>query len=390
MSEKNTLRIGFIPLTDCAPLIVAQEEGFFTEQGLQVELCKEASWSTLRDKLVFGDYQAAHMLAPMLLATSIGASYLKKPLMTAYSFGLNGNAISVSNKLFAELDRLEPNIVINPEKSASVLKEVAQQRQQQGLTKLKFAVVFPFSMHYYLLNHWLKTVGLKVNEDVEIVVVPPSNVVQALEEGLIDGYCVGEPWNTHAVKKKVGVTVITGYEIWNNAPEKVLGVESEWAENNAETHEKLVFALFKASHWIDQTENRDKLKAYLSQSNYINAPQSSIENALQGEVCNPVCETCRSIPNFSLPYKYQANFPWVSHANWILQQMIELRQIAAETDIEALAKRCYRPDIYQKTLAQNGFSTVQVTEKPENRHQEPWILDGFELGEDMMLEFAPN
>ena len=379
------LKIGFIPLTDCAPLIVAKEEGFFTKHGLEVELCKEASWSTIRDKLVFGEYQAVHMLAPMLLATSLGAAYLKKPLMTAYSFGLNGNAVSVSNALFGDLIAIEPNIVMYPERSALVLRKVVMQRQKEQKEKLRFAVVFPFSMHYYLLHHWFKTVGLKVNEDVEIVVVPPSNVVQALEEGMIDGYCVGEPWNTHAVKNKVGVTVITGYEIWNNAPEKVLGVKQSWVDKNPEVHDRLIIALYKASEWIDMPDNREKLKYYLSQSNYINAPVSSIKNALEGQVCNPICDTCRSIPNFSLPFKYQANFPWVSHAKWILRQMVELKQIAETTDVNEVAEGCYRPDIFRRVLQSHGIAAPSVNEKSEGEHDAPWSLEGFELGEDKLL-----
>lgn len=365
--------------------MLPKKKVFFAKEGLEVELCKEASWSTIRDKLVFGEYQAAHMLAPMVLATSLGAAYLKKPIITAYSFGLNGNAVSVSNALYEEMVVYEPRLVEKPEKSAAVLKQVINQRKTQNLPKFRFAVVFPFSMHYYLLNHWLKSAGLKVNEDVEIVVVPPSNVVQALEEGMIDGYCVGEPWNTHAVKSQVGVTVITGYEIWNNAPEKVLGVKKSWSEQNPETHEKMVWALYQASEWINQKQNLDTLKDYLSLPQYVNAPIGSIENALEGKVCNPICTTCRSIPHFSLPFEFFANFPWQSHAKWILQQMIELQQVAADTDIEKTAQECYQPDIYRKVLADHGVLAPAINEKPEGVHREPWEQDGLRYGEDMFL-----
>ncbi len=384
------LKIGFIPLTDCAPLIVAKEQGFFAEQGLQVELCKEASWSTIRDKLVISEYQAAHMLAPMLMATTLGVNSLKKPLVTAYSFGLNGNAISVSNQLFDELVEIDGDLIQSPEKTALVLKHVIDKKKANGDKKLRFAVVFPFSMHYYLLNYWLKSAGLKVNEDVEILVVPPSHVVQALKEGMIDGYCVGEPWNTHAVKSGVGVTIITGYEIWNNAPEKVLGVSQEWAEENPEIHEKLIWALYQASEWIDNKDNREELIQYLSLPQYVNAPRSSIMNALEGQVCNPVCKTCRSIPNFTLPFKFYANFPWQSHAQWILEQMAELNQVSADSDFKQIAQSCYLSDVYRKVLQSHGCEVPAVNEKPEGEHDQPWMYDGYLIGEDKFLSLHQN
>ncbi|HHS99316.1 MAG TPA: nitrate transporter, partial [Thiomicrospira sp.] len=187
---KDDLKIGFIPLTDSAPLVVAREEGFFEQFDLNVELVREVSWSNIRDKLVFGEFDAAHMLAPMLVSSTLGLGSVKKPLVTAYSFGLNGNAVSVSNDLYAEMTEVEPKIVLKPNECASVLKSVIKSRKKAGSEKLRFAVVFPYSMHNYLLRYWFSTAGISVGNDVEILVVPPSSVVQALDEGLIDGYCV--------------------------------------------------------------------------------------------------------------------------------------------------------------------------------------------------------
>lgn len=379
------LKIGFAPLTDCAPLIVAKEQGFFKQNNLEVELHREASWSTIRDKLVFGEYDAAHLLSPMLIATSLGINSIKKPLVTAYSFGLNGNAISVSNDLFAEMHHHDNQLIQHPERTAKILKKVATEKLEKTSEKLKFAVVFPFSMHYYLLNHWLQSGDLCVNKDVEILVIPPSNVVQALEEGMIDGYCVGEPWNTHAVKSKVGVTIITGYEIWNNAPEKVLGVRQDWAEQHPEIHAKLILSLYQASEWIEQKENKTTLINYLSMKHYVNAPISSIKNALNGEVCNPLCNTCRQVPNFSLPFKYFANFPWQSHAEWILLQMIALKQASPDIKISEIAANCYQSDFYRKVLQNSGYDTPSQNSKPEGLNATPWIMDGHEIGEDLFL-----
>ena len=372
----DELKVGFSPLTDCAPLIVAKEEGFFAQEGLDVTLCREVSWANIRDKLVYGEFSAAHMLAPMLLATTLGLGGLKKPLVTAYSFGLNGNAVSVSNELYEAMVAYEPDLIEAPEKTANALKQVMDARQKQLNAKLRFAVVFPFSMHYYLLNHWLQTAGININEDVEILVVPPSRVVQAMEEGVIDGYCVGEPWNTHAVKCQVGVTVITGYEIWNNAPEKVLAVTEEWAREHSDVHQRMIWALYQASEWIDQEENRSTLISYLALEKYVNAPVSSIENALNGQVCNPVCQTCRSVPNFSVPFKYQANFPWQSHAAWILGQMQSLGQISADIDVDAIASVTYRPDLYRKVLETHCISVPHDNVKPEGEYAVPGLING--------------
>lgn len=359
----HKLKIGFIPLTDSAPLVVAKEQGFFERFGLDVELIREVSWSNIRDKLVFSEIDAAHMLAPMLISTSLGLGSVKKSLVTAYSFGLNGNAVSVSNALYEQLSSIEEKLVLKPEMTALVLKQLMESRKVKGLGRLKFAVVFPFSMHNYLLRHWFSSAGIVVGEDVDIVVVPPSSVVQALDEGLIDGYCVGEPWNTHAVKKQVGVTIITGYEIWNNAPEKVLGVRKEWAENNEEVHRSLVKALYLASQWLDQDENYPQLLEYLSLPKYIGAPQASIENAFRGEVCNPSCSTCRKIPNFSLPFKHCANLPRQSHARWILQQMKRWGEVSSVVLVDEVVSSVYLTELYRSVLSDLGVDLLDVDEE---------------------------
>lgn len=382
----KAINIGFIPLTDSAPLVVAKELGFFEQEGLDVTLVREVSWSNIRDKLVIRELDAAHMLAPMLMSTTLGLGGVKKSLVTAYSFGLNGNAISVSNALYEALSDYEPKLVMEPALSATTLKKVIDYRAKTGMPKLNFAVVFPYSMHNYLLRYWLASAGIDVEKDLQIVVLPPSHVVQALEENIIDGYCVGEPWNTHAVKKKVGVTLITGYEIWNNAPEKVLGVTQEWAQKHPETHKKMIWAMYQASRWIDDANNREALVSMLTLPQYVGAPESSIQNALEGQVCNPACTTCRNIPNFSLPFKYQANFPWQSHAIWILEQMTRWRQWEGDRDAQQLAKEIYLTDLYREVLAEQGIQVPAFNAKDEGAHNAPWEKDGFTLGEDCFFQ----
>lgn len=346
----DEIRIGFMPLTDSAPLVVAKQFGFFEAQGLNVTLKREVSWANIRDNLIFNEIQAAHMLAPMLMASSLGVGGIQSKLVTAYSFGLNGNAVSVSNALYAQMSLFEEHLVMKPERCAPVLKKVIAQRKQSGMPVLRFAVVFPFSMHNYLLRYWLASSGIDVDRDVNITVVPPSRVVQALQEDLIDGYCVGEPWNTHAVKNKVGVTLITGYEICNNAPEKVLALKQSWAQANPDVHAKLVKALYSASEWIDDKNNRDELKRTLSAPEYVGAPVESIENALNGEVCNPSCSSCRKIEHFALPFKENATLPSQEHAIWILQQMQRWGQVDNSVNLTTIAKSVYWTDFYYNAI----------------------------------------
>lgn len=381
----QVIKIGFSPLSDSAPLIVAKEKGFFEEQGLDVGLFKEVSWASMRDKLVFGEYQAAHLLAPMLMSSSLGINSVKKALVTGYSFGLNGNAISVSNSLFQEMQAFESSLIDSPDKTSKALKSVVDTRQAKAQPKLRFAVVFSFSMHYYLLNHWLQTGGLNSNEDVEILVIPPSIVVQAMEEGLIDGYCVGEPWNTHAVNKQVGVKIIAGYDIWNNAPEKVLGVTAEWASQNQDAHKKIIWALYQASAWINEEDNRAELFKMLSQPNYVGAPVSSLENAYSGRIEDPGTGDFRSIPGFSVPFQFYANFPWQSHARWILQQMIELGHVDVGIDLHELAQSLYLTGLYREVMQDNGVEVPDFDTKSEGLHSHPWKSGKFELGEDRFL-----
>lgn len=381
----KNVNIGFIPLTDSAPLIIAKEQGFFEKQGLNVRLQREVSWSNIRDKLIFGEVDAAHMLAPMLMAITLGVGGLKKHLVTGYSFGLNGNAVGVSNILFNEMQQYDPDLLLKPQKSAHVLKKIIQMRSSNKQAPLKFAVVFPFSMHHYLLRHWLKSSGLDANREVQIVVVPPSSVVKALEEKLIDGYCVGEPWSTHAVKCGTAVTLITGYEIWNNAPEKVLGVTKQWADENKIIHQKLIVALYQASEWIDQADHKEQLIKYLAQPDYVGAPEASISNAIDGEIYHPDTQYCRKVPNFSVPFKYLANFPWQSHAEWILQQMKESNQIDDNIDIQKTAESIYLTDLYRETISSQGVMLPNVNHKKDGFHTQPWVLEGVELSADCFI-----
>lgn len=240
--EQTDLKLGFIPLTDSAPLVVAKEMGLFEQWGLNVDLQKQNSWATLRDKLHVGILDAAQMLAPMPLASTLGVGCAKTHVITPLVLSLNGNAITFSRQLHVEILNENSLSHVTFPLAAYLLKNVIQTRKRQGRPKIKFATVFPYSCHFYQLRDWLSSADIKPT-DVDINVVPPVNMVNMLESGDIDGFCVGGPWNAQAVRAGLGVTALTSFDIWNDSPEKVLGLRESWYKGNPNTVLALTAAL---------------------------------------------------------------------------------------------------------------------------------------------------
>lgn len=383
--EKTSLRLGYIPLTDCLPLVVAQERGFFAEQGLEVELCCEPSWANIRDKLIIGQLDGAQALAPMLLAASLGIGGLKKPMLTAFSLGLNGNAITVSNRLFAALHAKAAGSTALD--AARALADVIQERRAQQLEPLVLATVFPFSNHNYLLRHWLAAGGIDPARDLKLVALPPQQMVDNLRLEHIDGFCVGEPWNSCAVAMGQGRCLVTGYEVWQNAPEKVLGVTEQWAEENPQTHAALLRALDNAASWADQ-HVADALQL-LDRGHYVPVPVEWLAQPLTGQLRVGLDQSLRDPAQFHVFHRYQANFPWRSQARWFLQQMKRWRQLPLDTETDALAARVYRSDLYRQILADRG-SLPMLDDKPEGVHATPWQAPGTRgavtLGPDLFVD----
>ncbi len=215
--EKTALSVGFMPLTDCAPLVIAKELGYFEEQGLDVTLTKQFSWATVRDKLHAGVIDAAQLLSPMPIASTLGLNCPKHHVIAPMVLSQNGNAITISASLYEELSHLHNIHEISLPLSASLLKPLITQRIEKG-EKLTFATVYPHSCHYYQLCTWFERSNIDLN-DIEIVIIPPANMVEALQTSDIDGFCVGGPWNAKAVRDGVGVTCVTSCDIWPDVPE---------------------------------------------------------------------------------------------------------------------------------------------------------------------------
>lgn len=372
MAQKLT--IGFAPLTDCAPLAVALERGAFASQDLDVTLKRFVSWAAMRDALGTGAIDAAHMLSPMVVASAGGIGPFPGEFMTAYTLNLNGNAITVSTGVFQAMSEMAPETITRRPLSAYALKMVIDQRKEKGKPKLTFAHVYPYSMHALELRYWLASAGIDPARDVDLVVIPPSLVVDALASGQIDGYCVGEPWNNAAVVAGIGRTLITSCEIWCNSPEKVLAVRKSWAENNHATHLKLIRALSDASVWLDDQDNRITAAQMIATTEYVNAPFDEVVGSLTGKNRQTGGELRMDMPDFNIFHRYAANFPWKSHAKWILSQMIRWGEAPEDIDVDTVVDNAFRPDIYREAVEPMGVACPREDEKIEGTHQHAWLL----------------
>jgi len=304
--EKTSLKLGFAALLDAAPLLVAHERGFFAEQGLTVELLRQPSWAAVRDKVAVGALDGAQMPAPMTLAAALGLGGLAEPLVTALSLNLGGNAITLSNRL-AET---EPKYWDKP----------------------SFAVVHPFSGHHYELRIWLTAMGLDPDRDIRLLIVPPAQMLSHLSAGAIDGYCVGEPWNSAAAAAGLGRIAVTSHQLWAGRIEKVLGVRQSWAERYPETHRALLRALLRAALWCDQEDNRGELAELMARPGHVNAPAALLRSLLEGA-------------NAPIFHRSGANFPWRDQGHWYLDQMRKAGQIGALSDAHDLVDRVFRSDL---------------------------------------------
>ncbi len=374
--EKTRLDFGIIPLTDCAPLVVAATRGYFRKYGLDVSISREPSWANIRDKVAVGALDGAHMLAGMPIAATLGVGGVRKPTVTAFSMDLNGNGITVSNTLHERMMEADPGAMGEKPTSARALKKVIEADRKAGRPPMTFAMVFPVSTHNYAMRYWMASAGIDPDEDVRLIVIPPSQMVANLSARNIDGYCVGEPWNARAVKAGLGRTVITGYEIWNNSPEKVFGVNLEWAEKYPNTHRAVIMALLETAQWMDRPENRMEVVRIISDRAYVNAPEDVVKMSMTGTFQYGQDEPPRPMPDFNVFYRYAATFPWRSHAEWILTQMIRWGQIEQPVDIRQTAMSVYRPDIHREAAKMLGVDVPPMDYKTEGTHAQPWVLQG--------------
>ncbi|MAY32001.1 MAG: nitrate ABC transporter substrate-binding protein [Rhodovulum sp.] len=386
--EKDELTFGFIKLTDMAPLAVAYEQGYFLDEGLFVTLEAQANWKVLLDGVIDGKLDGAHMLAGQPLAATIGYG-TEAHIITPFSMDLNGNGITVSNEVW---DLMKPNIPTmedgRPQHpiSAEALAPVVEQYNNEG-KPFNMGMVFPVSTHNYELRYWLAAGGLhpgyyspenvsgQIGADVFLSVTPPPQMPATLEAGTIYGYCVGEPWNQQAVFKGIGVPVITDYELWKNNPEKVFGINADFAEQNPNTTKAITKALIRAAMWLDENDNANRPEAVeiLSRPEYVGADYEVIAASMTGTFEYEKGDK-REVPDFNVFFRYNATYPYYSDAIWYLTQMRRWGQIAEPKSDEwyhETAASVYRPDIYLEA------AKLLVEEGRANEADFPWDSDGY-------------
>ena len=357
------IAVGFIPLVDVAPLVVAQEMGFAAQEGLSLDLRRAPSWSSLRDMLSFGQVDAAHMLSTVPVATAMGLGGAHGPMAAASVLSVNGNVIGVSSGLAARLRDAGHDFAFNDARSAgSALIGLGD--------RLRIGVPFPFSMHAELLYYWLSALGLPAPQGVDIRTVPPPLMADAIEAGEIDAFCVGEPWGSQAVENGVGELLLPGSAIWSFAPEKVLAVRADWAERETALMGRLIRAVWRAGRWLGDPDSRMLAAELLSRPEYLDLPSELLDRSLTGRmVISPAGEE-RSVEGFIEFFRGAATFPWKSQAEWMGQQLAARTGLDRDTAIAA-ARSCFRSDLHRKALETTSADQPVDSSKPEGGFDVP-------------------
>lgn len=351
------LSAAYVPLVDAAPLIVAEEMGFAGTEGLSLDLVPAPSWSSVRDMLSFGRVDVAHMLSPLPIAMALGLGGVSTALSAVSVLSMNGEVIGVSSRLEDRLRAAGYGFDFHDAKAAGqALKGVIED-------KLTIGVPFPFSMHVELLRYWFEHAGLPENA-IDIRTVPPPLMADALTEGEIDAFCVGEPWGSIAVENGVGAMLLPGNTIWSFAPEKVLAVRTDWAETEPHLLGRLMRAVWKAGRWLSEPDSSTPAAEILSRKEYLDLPAEIIDRALTGRLTISPRGDQRTVPGFQEFHKGAATFPWRSQARWIASR------IAARHGIDPIiaqdkAADVFRTDIYRQSLRTTSAEMPGASEKLE-------------------------
>jgi NitT/TauT family transport system ATP-binding protein len=343
MSER--IVAGFVPLVDCAVLVAAREQGFATEAGLDLVLVKEPSWASLRDHLSLGHVDCAHALAPLPVALTLGVGQFQVDCIAPFVLGRGGNAVTVSTRLFDEMYAKSPaESLEDPAAAGRALAAVVRQRG----TPLTLGMVFPFSNHNFDLRYWLAAAGVHADRDVRLVAIPPPLMVDSLRAGLVDGFCVGEPWNGLAVAQGLGRIVATQSQLFPRAVEKVLALRASF-ERHTERLAKLLQALDAAASWADDRSHHAALAAHLARPEYLGVPSDSIEAALGGHLQLGL-GAARCDADFMYFHRHAANVPHPADGLWLYAQMVRWGQLAPSERAQRAAAAVFRPDLYRQSV----------------------------------------
>jgi nitrate/nitrite transport system substrate-binding protein len=353
--ELTEVKIGFIPLTDCAPIVVAAQMGFDKKYGIKITPSKEASWAAVRDKVANGELHAAHILYGMVYGVQLGIGGQQKDMAVLMSLNNNGQGITLSNQL------KDKGV-----KDGRSLKRLIDNENRD----YTFAQTFPTGTHAMWLNYWLAANGIDPVKDVKNIVVPPPQMVANMRIGNMDGYCVGEPWNARAIYDKVGFSVATSQDIWTDHPEKVLGTTAEFVAKNPNTARAMIMAILDACKFIDATENRAKVAKLISGKSYVNAPEDVIGGRFVGEYDNGIGKKWKD-PNYMKFYGDGAvNFPYLSDGMWFLTQHKRWGLLKSDPDYLGVATKVNQIKLYSEAASQLGISV------PKSPMRSSKLMDG--------------
>ncbi|EIF50260.1 CmpA/NrtA family ABC transporter substrate-binding protein [Sulfurovum sp. AR] len=367
--EKKKLKIGFIALTDCAPIVIAKEKGFFEKYGLDVHVAKEGGgWPGIQQKVISGEYDFSHALAGMPIAATLGING-NAHLQALLSLDFNGNGITYGNNIIKEMEKYGMDQTKRPLGSESLKKYIDAKHQAEGANyqPLNFGMVHPVSTHNYELRYWMASSGIKPDEDTTIKPFPPPTMPSNLIAGNIEGYCVGEPWNERIVLKKKGSTLVTNYDIWNNNPEKVLQARADFVEKYPETTKAVMKAVIEAQMWLDESwEHRKEAAKILSKPNYVKAPVKVLEKSMTGTFQYLKGQDSEPNPMFNVFANYYAAYPFYSHGMWFITQMYRWGQLDKAVDMKEVIEKVYRPDLFAEAAKEVNYSLPPS----------PWKIDG--------------
>ena len=356
------LCIGFLPLVDACLPILAHEHGFAEEEGLALSFVRDVTWATVLDRLLYGHTDAAHLIAPLAIAASLGRGRPAQPLSAPFVLGLNGNGVTLRCDLAARL--VEPGQLGDPVTLGQALKDEVARLAAEG-KKLRFGVVHRYSSHNYKLRYWLSASGIVPDRDIDIVTIAPPFVSDALAAGEIDGACVGEPWNSVAVERGAGTIVLATAQIWRRGVEKALAMREPVLEQRRPAVEKLIRAMRKAgAHFVDPA-NLERNAQILSQDKYVGQDASLIQRAIGDRLVLAPGSAAVHYPDFMFQYAEAANFPWVSQAMWLYGQMIRWEGPAFDQREVDLAARVFRPDVYRSALRDTDDDLPGASSKVE-------------------------
>jgi nitrate/nitrite transport system substrate-binding protein len=357
--EVTALKLGFIALTDSSPLIIAKEKGLFDKYGLTgVEVMKQASWGATRDNLVLGaagnGIDGAHLLTPMAYGLTSGVITQDKqplPMKILARLNLQGQAISVS-KAFADL---------KVGTDASLLKSAFAKKKADG-TAAKIAVTFPGGTHDLWMRYWLAAGGIDPNTDVEMIVVPPPQMVANMKVGTMDAFCVGEPWNAQLVTQDIGYTALTTGELWANHPEKSLALRADFTEKNPKATQALLMAMMEAQQWCDLDANKDELADLVSKRAWFNIKKEDILGRLKGDIDYGNGKTVSASPHLMKFWRDQASFPFKSHDTWFLTENQRWGRVKPDANIAGLVDKVNGADLWRGAAKALSVADIPATD----------------------------